>query len=115
MILTCRVIFGVPFRFELEAKWGPRVELEAIEFLNGAPIDWRIGNDPVRPGLHTGREFPASMTSNVLSGPEAPVAYQPQAWTWRREASVMQHFSSGSAQRRTPKQGTAELDPQHNH
>jgi hypothetical protein len=58
MILTCRVIFGVPFRFELEAKWGPRVELEAIEFLNGAPIDWRIGNDPVRPGLHTGRGIP---------------------------------------------------------
>jgi hypothetical protein len=53
MILTCRVIFGVPFRFELEAKWGPRVELEAIEFLNGAPIDWRIGNDPIVPGLRT--------------------------------------------------------------
>jgi hypothetical protein len=58
MILIFRVIFGVPFRFELEAKWGPRVELEAIEFLNGAPIDWRIGNDPVRPGLHTGRGIP---------------------------------------------------------
>ena len=30
MILTYHVTFGVPFRFELEAEWGPRVELEAI-------------------------------------------------------------------------------------
>ena len=56
-----------------------------------------------------------SMTFRGRCALAVPVAYQPQAWTWRREASVMQHFSSGSAQRRTPKQGTAELDPQHNH
>ena len=54
MILTYHVIFGGPFRFDLEAKWGPRVELGAIEFMNGAPIDWRLGNDPLRPGLHAG-------------------------------------------------------------
>ena len=54
MILTYHVTFGIPFRFDLEAKWGPRVELGAIEFMNGAPIDWRLGNDPVRAGLHAG-------------------------------------------------------------
>jgi hypothetical protein len=53
MILTYRVVFGIPFRLELAEKWGPRVELEAIEFLNGVPIDWRIGDDPIRSGLRT--------------------------------------------------------------
>ena len=67
MILTYHVTFGVPFRFELEAEWGPHVELEAIEFMNGAPIDWRLGNDPVRAGVHAGH--PTMRGFHDLQGP----------------------------------------------
>jgi hypothetical protein len=54
MIFTYHVTFGIPFRLDLAERWGSSVELEAIEFMNGAPIDWRIGNDPLRAGLHAG-------------------------------------------------------------
>jgi hypothetical protein len=67
MILSHKVIFGVPFRFELEAQWGPRVELEAIEFINGAPIDWKLGDDPLKEGLHAGH--PATRGYHDLQRP----------------------------------------------
>jgi hypothetical protein len=54
MILSYHITFGVPFNLELAEQWGPRVELEALEFLAGAPIDWQLGDDPIRPGLHAG-------------------------------------------------------------
>lgn len=54
MILTYHITFGIPTRLDLAAKWGSRVELEAIEFIDGAPIDWRIASNPWRPGLHVG-------------------------------------------------------------
>jgi hypothetical protein len=63
MILTYHVTFGVPFRLDLAEQWGPRVELEAIAFMNAAPIDWRLGNDPElqRPVLSGGtRGLPAA-------------------------------------------------------
>jgi hypothetical protein len=54
MILSYHVTFGVPIHLELAEQWGPSVELEALEFLAGAPIDWQLGDDPIRPGLHAG-------------------------------------------------------------
>lgn len=55
MILHFKCIFGVSLDISLADRLGQRVEVEAIEFLNGAPIEWRIKPDDWRSGLHKGR------------------------------------------------------------
>lgn len=55
MIRTYKCTFGNLLPFDLSSRFGDRVELEAIEFINCAPIEWRIEPDPWRPGLREGR------------------------------------------------------------
>ena len=52
-MLTRTVTFGTLLDLNL-TEYGPRVELEALEFVGNAPIEWRIVTHPWRPGLHSG-------------------------------------------------------------
>ncbi len=55
MIVKLQCTFGVPLNLALGNRFGPRVEAEALEFLNGAPIEWRLPPTDWQPGLHSGR------------------------------------------------------------
>jgi hypothetical protein len=40
----------------LSARFGPKVEIEALEFIGGAPVEWRFAGCEWRPGLKTGND-----------------------------------------------------------
>lgn len=55
MVLRFQCVFGVDLKFYLEPRFGSKVEISALEFLNGAPIEWRLRQDGIwRPGLRSG-------------------------------------------------------------
>lgn len=54
MIHTFKCIFGVPCELRLDDRFGARVEIEALEFMGNAPVDWRIEPEGWRKGLHDG-------------------------------------------------------------
>ena len=53
MMITRKITFGEPLDLHLSA-FGPSLELEAVEFVGGAPHGWRIAPLPWRSGLHAG-------------------------------------------------------------
>ena len=55
MIVKLKCTFGVPLNLALGNRFGPRVEAEALEFLNGVPIEWGLTSTDWQPGLHSGR------------------------------------------------------------
>ena len=42
MILIYKCTFGVPMPFDLTQRFGEMVELQALEFVNAVPIEWRL-------------------------------------------------------------------------
>jgi len=52
--LTFECEFGHPLALKLGERFGSRVEVDCIHFLNGAPIEWRITPDDWRPGIRSG-------------------------------------------------------------
>ena len=54
MILKYQCVFGEPLSLKLGSQFGPRVEADAIHYMNGAPIEWRITPDDWRPGIRKG-------------------------------------------------------------
>jgi hypothetical protein len=54
MILTFQCEFGQPLALHLSERFGPRVEAQSLDFLNCAPIEWRITPDDWRLGVRSG-------------------------------------------------------------
>lgn len=62
MILTFRCTFGAPLYLRLAEDFGSAVEIEALEFVNGLPTEWRlttpeIAITPWRSAMPTRRTF----------------------------------------------------------
>ena len=45
MVLFFRCTFGVKLPLLLSDRFGQRVEIEALEFINAIPIEWRLVSD----------------------------------------------------------------------
>ncbi len=45
MVLFFRCTFGVKLPMQLSDRFGQRVEIEALEFMNAIPIEWRLVSD----------------------------------------------------------------------
>lgn len=54
MIVTYNCYFGSPLPLNLAGRFGERVEIEALEFVNNIPIEWRLDESDWRPGLLSG-------------------------------------------------------------
>lgn len=54
MTVKFHCVFGVPLRIDLASRFGPKVEIEAIEFIGAAPIEWRIDEGMWLSGLMFG-------------------------------------------------------------
>lgn len=108
MIVKFQCTFGVPLDLALGDRFGPRVEAEAIEFLVGAPIEWRFIPANWRPGLHPGR-MPAfhdlqMPVSGGTRGASVAKAYldtrgigEATVLLWLREGTFPQINSCGEA------------------
>lgn len=62
MILKYHCVFGGPMRLDLEERFGARVEIEALEFVDALPIEWRLVSDALadfawRPGMPERKTF----------------------------------------------------------
>lgn len=57
MIHVFDCVFGLPVNFDMAQRFGERVEIEAIEFIGGLPLEWKIGNLPWRPGKKSGQPY----------------------------------------------------------
>jgi hypothetical protein len=108
MIVKFQCTFGVPLDLALGARFGPRVEAEAIEFLVGAPIEWRLPQKDWRPGLHHGRMAAFHDLQMPISGGTrgTPVAKayldtrgigEATVLLWLREGTFPQSNSCGEA------------------
>ena len=108
MIVKFLCTFGVSLDLALGNRFGPRVEAEAFEFLNGAPIEWRLIPAGWRPGLHPGRmpafhnlQMPVSGgtrgTSVVEAYLEARGIGEATVLLWLREGTFPQSQSYGEA------------------
>ncbi len=42
MILFYRCVFGTSLPLGLDERFGSAVELQALEFVNGKPMEWRL-------------------------------------------------------------------------
>jgi hypothetical protein len=42
MILTYKCSFGQPLNLQLAERFGDAVEIQALEFVNALPIEWRL-------------------------------------------------------------------------
>jgi hypothetical protein len=62
VILKYHCVFGSPMRLDLEERFGARVEIEALEFVDALPIEWRLVSDALadfawRPGMPERKTF----------------------------------------------------------
>ena len=108
MIAKLQCTFGVPRNLALGNRFGPRVEAEALEFLSGAPIEWRLTPTDWQPGLHSGR-MPAfhdlqKPVSGGTRGTSVAQAYletrgigEAKVFLWLREGTFPQNASCGEA------------------
>lgn len=108
MILKFHCTFGFPLNLALGDRFGPRVEAEAIEFVNGAPIEFRLTPAEWQPGLHSGR-MPAfhnlqKPVSGGTRGTSVVEAYldtrgigEATVLLWLREGTFPQINSCGEA------------------
>ena len=48
MVLFFPCLFGVKIPLLLGERFGQRIEIEALEFINAIPIEWRLGTLPIR-------------------------------------------------------------------
>jgi hypothetical protein len=106
MIVKFQCIFGVPLDLALGNRFGPRVEAEALEFLNGAPIEFRLTPAEWQPGLHAGR-MPAlhNLQKPVIGGTRGNSVVEAYLETrgigdatillWLREGTFPQSASCG--------------------
>ena len=107
MIQTYKCTFGVLLPLNLSERFGPRVEIEALEFIGGAPIEWRIDSGMWRPGLKGGNEqlrgfhdlqFPVTVGTRGIQAAEAVIDTRgigdATVMVWLREGTYSERKTS---------------------
>jgi hypothetical protein len=63
MVLFFPCLFGVKIPLLLGERFGQRIEIEALEFINAIPIEWRLGTptDPITIGSEGASRSPGSI------------------------------------------------------